>query len=211
MSTAAADARHTPQRRDTRGSISRLPSGSLRVRVYATTHPVPDALSRQYHHHLVTQLGDPDHPAQTPPLLGTELITAGVDLRTVAGRLGHADNGRTTLRYYTAWINEADQRASHTLMHHLPTPHTPIATRPAPTTRPPNPYLAIVADLHTAITTGALSPGATLPTTQQLAATHHVASSTAHRALTLLAPKRLITATPGRRPIANPTAAPTDR
>jgi integrase len=210
MSTAAADARHTPQRRGTRGSISRLPSGSLRVRVYATTHPVPDALSRQYHH-LVTQLGIRTTLHKLRHYSATELITAGVDLRTVAGRLGHADNGRTTLRYYTAWINEADQRASHTLMHHLPTPHTPIATRPAPTTRPPNPYLAIVADLHTAITTGALSPGATLPTTQQLAATHHVASSTAHRALTLLAPKRLITATPGRRPIANPTAAPTDR
>jgi integrase len=89
-----------------------------------TTCPVPDALSRQYHH-LVTDLGVRTTLHKLRHYSATELITAGVDLRTVAGRLGHADNGRTTLRYYTAWVNEADQRASHTLMHHLPTPHTP--------------------------------------------------------------------------------------
>jgi len=32
----------------------------------------------------------------------TELITAGVDIRTVAGRLGHRD--ATTLRIYAAWV-----------------------------------------------------------------------------------------------------------
>jgi integrase len=33
----------------------------------------------------------------------TELLAAGVDLRTVAGRLGHAGGGTTTLRVYAAW------------------------------------------------------------------------------------------------------------
>jgi integrase len=87
---------------------------------------VPDALSRRYHH-LVTDLGIRTTLHKLRHYSATELITAGVDLRTVAGRLGHADNGRTTLRYYTAWVNEADQRASHTLMTRLPTPCTSLA------------------------------------------------------------------------------------
>ena len=42
----------------------------------------------------------------------TELISGGVDVRTVAGRLGHGGGGTTTLRVYAAWVSEADQRAS---------------------------------------------------------------------------------------------------
>ena len=42
----------------------------------------------------------------------TELLTAGVDLRTVAGRLGHGGGGATTLRVYAAWVGEADRRAA---------------------------------------------------------------------------------------------------
>jgi hypothetical protein len=34
----------------------------------------------------------------------TELVPAGVDLRTVAGRLGHGGGGVTTLRVYAAWV-----------------------------------------------------------------------------------------------------------
>jgi integrase len=49
----------------------------------------------------------------------TELIAAGVDVRTVAGRLGHAGGGTTTLRVYAAWVNEADQRAAIALGSHL--------------------------------------------------------------------------------------------
>ncbi|KZB84876.1 site-specific integrase [Amycolatopsis regifaucium] len=44
----------------------------------------------------------------------TELILAGVDIRTVAGRLGHA-NGVTTMRVYAAWVAEADRRAADIL------------------------------------------------------------------------------------------------
>src|SRR5437870_1636271 len=45
--------------------------------------------------------------------VGTSLstsFTAGVDLRTVAGRLGHAGGGATTLRVYAAWVGECDRR-----------------------------------------------------------------------------------------------------
>ncbi len=42
----------------------------------------------------------------------TELLAAGVDPRTVAGRLGHGGGGTTTLKTYPAWVSEADQRAA---------------------------------------------------------------------------------------------------
>ena len=50
----------------------------------------------------------------------TELISAGVDVRTVAGRLGHGGGGATTLRVYTAWTSEADQRAARTVSGRMP-------------------------------------------------------------------------------------------
>lgn len=50
----------------------------------------------------------------------TELVGAGVDIRTVAGRLGHAGGGATTLRVYAAWVNEADRRAANTVASRLP-------------------------------------------------------------------------------------------
>ncbi|HEU0089759.1 MAG TPA: tyrosine-type recombinase/integrase [Pseudonocardiaceae bacterium] len=50
----------------------------------------------------------------------TELIAAGVDVRTVAGRLGHGSGGTTTLRAYTAWVPEADQRAATNIGGRMP-------------------------------------------------------------------------------------------
>ena len=41
----------------------------------------------------------------------TVLIAAGVDVRTVAGRLGHADPS-TTLRIYAAFMEPADRAAA---------------------------------------------------------------------------------------------------
>jgi integrase len=44
----------------------------------------------------------------------TELLAAGVDLRTVAGRLGHGSGGggATTLKVYAAWVEHADRKAA---------------------------------------------------------------------------------------------------
>lgn len=50
----------------------------------------------------------------------TELIAAGVDIRTVAGRLGHGGGGTTTLRVYAAWLSEADERVSSILLDRRP-------------------------------------------------------------------------------------------
>lgn len=41
-----------------------------------------------------------------------ELLAAGVDLSTVAGRLGHAGGGRTTLAVYAHLIDHADENAA---------------------------------------------------------------------------------------------------
>ena len=41
----------------------------------------------------------------------TQLLAAGTDLNTVAGRLGHAD-GSTTLKFYAQFTRPADQRAA---------------------------------------------------------------------------------------------------
>lgn len=131
----------------------------------------------------------------------TELIRAGVDVRTVAGRLGHADGG-TTLLYYAAWVQEADQRASRILLRQLPLPAPPrVVAAPPRRVRPRSPYQMIAAELRTAILTGALPSGTTLPTVEQLGARHHVHPTTAHRAIALLAHEHLITVSRGRRAV----------
>jgi integrase len=80
----------------------------------ATTWRAPDSLTRQYRW-LVTRLGIRTTLHKLRHYSATELIAAGVDVRTVAGRLGHAEGG-TTLAYYTAWLHEARpprQRPTH--------------------------------------------------------------------------------------------------
>jgi integrase len=52
----------------------------------------------------------------------TELLSSGVDLRTVAGRLGHGGGGAITLRVYAAWVASADQEAAKMLAARLPLP-----------------------------------------------------------------------------------------
>jgi integrase len=46
--------------------------------------------------------------------VATRLLTAGVDVRTVAGRLGHR-NPSTTLNVYSHFVPETDQKAAETL------------------------------------------------------------------------------------------------
>jgi integrase len=44
----------------------------------------------------------------------TQLLTAGIDIRTVSGRLGHA-NASTTLDFYAQFLQAADERAAEAL------------------------------------------------------------------------------------------------
>lgn len=157
----------------------------------------PASLTRRYHR-LVAQLGLRTTLHKLRHYSATELIAAGVDLRTVAGRLGHSEGG-TTLAFYAARVGEADQRASTILAKRLPQPRKTLAATPRPPQRPPSPYQVITTKLRDAIHSGHLLPGAQLPTVQRLARTHHVAPSTAHRAIAQLAHERLITTSRGRR------------
>ncbi len=122
----------------------------------------------------------------------TELIAAGVDVRTVAGRLGHGSGGATTLKVYAAWVDEADRRAAITMADIMP---PPIAAPPTPR----GSYEVIAADLREQITSGQLRPGDELPTVVELAVRHAVAVGTAHRAVDLLRRQGLIEVSRGRR------------
>ncbi len=57
--------------------------------------------------------------------MGTLMLTHGTDLRTVAGRLGHAGGGATTLAVYTHFLPAPDRRAAEEMAKHLglPRPH----------------------------------------------------------------------------------------
>jgi integrase len=167
-------------------------------RADARTCQSPQWLSNRYRQ-LVRELGIRTSLHKLRHYSATELLAAGVDVRTVAGRLGHSTGG-TTLAYYAAWVHEADQRACRILMHRLPFPTPPLGvaapTRPV---RPSSPYQVIAAELRAAILDGTLPTSTTLPTVKQLAARHHVAASTAHRAVAVLAADNLVTVSRGRR------------
>jgi hypothetical protein len=59
-----------------------------------------------------------------------------VDVRTVAGRLGHGGGGATTLRVYAAWLSEADQRAATVLSARMPARPAPPADQDATVVEP---------------------------------------------------------------------------
>ena len=54
--------------------------------------------------------------------MGTAMLTDGTDLRTVAGRLGHANGGATTLAVYTHFLPAPDRRAAEQLAKSLGPP-----------------------------------------------------------------------------------------
>ena len=49
----------------------------------------------------------------------TQMLAAGIDLRTAAGRLGHAGGGAMTLKVYAHRTRPADQRAAELLASEL--------------------------------------------------------------------------------------------
>lgn len=79
----------------------------------------PDAVSSRYKK-MATRLGINTRIHALRHYSATELLTAGVDLRTVAGRLGHGGGGATTLRVYAAWVAAADRKAAEILGSRMP-------------------------------------------------------------------------------------------
>jgi integrase len=91
---------------------------------YEADHSRPcsvDGLTHKYKR-LCRSLGIDSHLHAVRHYSATELISAGVDVRTVAGRLGHGSGGATTLRVYAAWVAESDKRAASILAGRLPRP-----------------------------------------------------------------------------------------
>jgi integrase len=82
--------------------FSLAPDGSTYLR--------PNSVSERYSD-LAERLGIRTSLHKLRHYSATELIAAGVDVRTVAGRLGHSGGGTTTLRVYAAWVSQSDQRA----------------------------------------------------------------------------------------------------
>jgi hypothetical protein len=79
----------------------------------------PDSVTQRYRR-MCARFGWDMHLHQLRHYSATELIAAGVDVRTVAGRLGHGGGGTTTLKIYSAWRSEADQRAAGALVAGMP-------------------------------------------------------------------------------------------
>ena len=76
-----------------------------------SAHLKPDSVTQRYGR-LAARLGIKTTIHKLRHYSATELIAAGVDVRTVAGRLGHGGGGSTTLKVYAAWLSESDQRAA---------------------------------------------------------------------------------------------------
>lgn len=79
----------------------------------------PTAVTVRYSD-MAARLGIKTHLHALRHYSATELLTAGVDLRTVAGRLGHGGGGATTLRVYAAWVAAADRKAAEVLGSRMP-------------------------------------------------------------------------------------------
>ncbi|TCC64747.1 GntR family transcriptional regulator [Kribbella pittospori] len=148
-------------------------------------HLVPDSVSQRYSK-LATRLGIDTHLHNLRHYSATELIAAGVDIRTVAGRLGHGGGGTTTLRVYTAFVSEADQRAATALFNRLPSRPERLSERERIMRDPRAPYEAIAAKLGAAIESGLLPEHTSLPPAKKLAEQHGVSEGTVRRALDLL-------------------------
>jgi integrase len=90
------------------------------VRKVEPTQPYsPHAVSSRYQD-MAERLGIDTHLHALRHYSATELLTAGIDLRTVAGRLGHGGGGATTLRVYAAWVAASDRKAAEILGSRMP-------------------------------------------------------------------------------------------
>jgi len=86
---------------------------------------LPDSVSRRMAR-LAHRLGMPGrHLHEFRHYSATQLLVGGVDLRTVAGRLGHSGGGAVTLRVYASFVAAADRRAADLLGASLSRPNQP--------------------------------------------------------------------------------------
>ncbi len=77
----------------------------------------PDTMTHRYERYAAV-VGIESPLKELRHYSATQLLTNGVDLSTVAGRLGHSD-GSTTLRFYAQFVRPADQQAAVMLADRL--------------------------------------------------------------------------------------------
>jgi integrase len=135
----------------------------------------------------------------------TELIIGGVDIRTVAGRLGHSGGGTTTLKVYAAWVAAADQLASDVLLNRMP--HRPIS---APTgdhaiSEPRKAHELLAEELYTDWLSGDL-PAGTEITVKGLIRSHGVTNHVAYRTIIHLKNSGVLDVRNGHRSVVLPCA-----
>lgn len=150
-----------------------------------STFLTPDSVTQRYDR-MVSRLGIETTIHKLRHYSATELIAGGVDPRTVAGRLGHGGGGTTTLKAYTAWVSEADQRAAKGLGAGMP--QRPAERDDAERIRaePRYPYQVVAAAVAREVADGKLAPGDPAPSAPDLVKQHGVSLATAKRSLVLL-------------------------
>ncbi len=121
-----------------------------------------------------------------------ELLAAGIDLRSVAGRLGHGSGSATTLKFYAAWVEKAVTAAAETLAQSIPRPD--FGER-----KPRHALEKLAAELRAAIAAGQHPVGSDLPYARELAATHNVSVGAVSRAIATLKDRGLVEATSASR------------
>ncbi|HEY6424224.1 MAG TPA: tyrosine-type recombinase/integrase [Pseudonocardiaceae bacterium] len=164
-----------------------------------SVHLKPDSVSQRYAR-LARRLGISTTIHKLRHYSATELISAGVDVRTVAGRLGHGGGGTTTLKVYAAWVSESDQRSATSLFARLPA-RPDAAPTPQSGSSVDALYPRIAAEPRGQIVSGELPVGSALPTHKQLAEQHGISAGTAHRVIAMLTSEGLVEVSRGRRAI----------
>jgi integrase len=165
-----------------------------------STHLVPDSVTQRYDR-LARRLGVQTTFHKLRHYSATELILAGVDIRTVAGRLGHGGGGTTTLKTYTAWVSEADQRAAAGLAARMPQRRSAAAADEQVAQDPRSPYERIASVVRSRIIDGSIAVGGALPTGKALGMEFGTATATAQRAVALLKEWGLVDVRRGQRAV----------
>jgi integrase len=139
------------------------------------TFMLPGSVSQRYDR-LVCRLGIRTTLHKLRHYSATELILAGVDVRTVGGRLGHV-RGSTTLDVYAAFVSEADQRAAGTLSARMPVRPELLDRADRAKEDPQAPYEHIAATMRRRILNGEILPGQFTRSIHELASEFGVSSA----------------------------------
>ncbi|MDQ3786709.1 MAG: tyrosine-type recombinase/integrase [Actinomycetota bacterium] len=177
------------------------------TRLDGSQYRTPGSITQRFTR-LVKKLGINTTVHKLRHYSATELILAGVDIRTVAGRLGHGGGGATTLKVYAAFVEEADQRAAGVISARMPEQPQILTPAERALADPRAPYEKMAAKLREQLLVGRYSDGDEAPPLKKLAAAFGVAEGTAHRAMDLLRAWGLVTG--GGRGHPNIWAVPTE-